>query len=29
VQEVAVLATNAVEAAEWIGEWVEAEGELA
>lgn len=29
VQEVAVLATNAVEAAEWIGEWVEAEGDPA
>lgn len=29
VQEVAVLATNAVEAAEWIGEWVEAEGDSA
>lgn len=29
VHEVAVLATNAVEAAEWIGEWIEAEGELA
>lgn len=29
VHEVAVLATNAVEAAEWIGEWIEAEGEPA
>jgi hypothetical protein len=29
VHEVAVLATNAVEAAEWIGEWVEADGEPA
>lgn len=29
VQEVAVLATNAVEAAEWIGEWIEAEGDPA
>lgn len=29
VHEVAVLATNAVEAAEWIGEWVEAGGEPA
>ena len=26
IEEVAVLATNAVEAAEWIGEWAEAEG---
>lgn len=29
VEEVAVLASNAVEAAEWIGEWVEAQGEPA
>lgn len=29
VHEVAVLATNAVEAAEWIGEWTEAQGEQA
>ena len=29
IEEVAVLAANAVEAAEWIGEWVEAEGEPA
>jgi len=29
VEEVAVLAANAVEAAEWIEEWVEAEGEPA
>lgn len=29
VEEVAVLAANAVEAAEWIGEWIEAEGEPA
>jgi hypothetical protein len=29
VEEVAVLANNAVEAAEWIGEWTEAEGEPA
>lgn len=26
IEEVAVLVTNALEAAEWIGEWVEAEG---
>lgn len=29
VEEVAVLAANAVQAAEWIGEWVDAEGEPA
>ena len=29
VEEVAVLASNAVQAAEWIGEWVEAQGEPA
>lgn len=29
IEEVAVLATNSVEAAEWIGEWVEAGGEPA
>jgi uncharacterized protein YjfI (DUF2170 family) len=29
VEEVAVLAANAVDAAEWIGEWVEAGGEPA
>jgi uncharacterized protein YjfI (DUF2170 family) len=29
VEEVAVLAANAIEAAEWIGEWVAAEGEPA
>jgi uncharacterized protein YjfI (DUF2170 family) len=27
VHEVAVLATNAVEAAEWIAEWIQADGE--
>ncbi|MET1756827.1 DUF2170 family protein [Novosphingobium sp. RD2P27] len=29
IEEVAVLAANAVEAAEWITEWIEAEGEPA
>lgn len=29
VEEVAVLAANAVDAAEWIGEWIEAKGEPA
>lgn len=29
IEEVAVLVTNSLEAAEWIGEWVEAEGEPA
>jgi uncharacterized protein YjfI (DUF2170 family) len=29
IEEVAVLAANAVQAAEWIGEWVDAEGEPA
>lgn len=29
IEEVAVLAANAVEAAEWIGEWIEAQGEPA
>jgi uncharacterized protein YjfI (DUF2170 family) len=29
VEEVAVLAANAIDAAEWIGEWVEAGGDAA
>lgn len=29
IEEVAVLAANAVDAAEWIGEWIDAEGEPA
>lgn len=29
VEEVAVLATNAADAAEWIGEWIEAGGDAA
>ena len=29
IEEVAVLASNALQAAEWIGEWIDAEGEPA